>query len=62
MYVYIYIYIYNILFSCTNTLNQRLDKLTLQVTGNNTNLKEICKESVMSLRIQSWLHYIFCIC
>ena len=31
--------------SCINTLNQRLDELTLQVTDNNNKLKEICKET-----------------
>ena len=30
---------------CTNILNQRLDKLILQVTDNNNKLKEICKET-----------------
>ena len=34
-----------ILFSSTNTLNQRLDELTLEVTDNNNKLKEICKET-----------------
>ena len=34
-----------ILFSSTNTLNQRLDELKLEVTDNNNKLKEICKET-----------------
>ena len=34
-----------ILSSCTNTLNQRLDKIRLQVTENNNKLKEICKKT-----------------
>ena len=34
-----------ILSCCTDTLNQRLDKLTLQITDNNSTLKECCKET-----------------
>lgn len=31
--------------SFTSTLNQRLDKLTLQVRDNNNKLREICNET-----------------
>ena len=34
-----------ILSFCTDILNQRLDKLILQVTDNNNKLKETCKET-----------------
>ena len=34
-----------ILSSCTDALNQRLDKLALQVTDNNSTLKECCNET-----------------
>ena len=34
-----------ILSGCRNTLNQRLDKVRLQVTDNNNKLEEICKKN-----------------
>ena len=34
-----------ILFTCTDILHERLDKLTLQVTDTNNKLKENCNET-----------------
>ena len=45
-----------ILSSCTDTLDQRLDKVTLQVTDNNNKLKKICKKKDLKPTLEVFLN------
>lgn len=45
-----------ILSSCTGTLDQRLDKVTLQVTDNNNKLKKICKKKDLKPTLEVFLN------